>query len=218
MKKSQANSKSLINTLKNPRTLITPKRLKNYKEHGGQTPKARQRRKRPLSVKEPLHLVLRSDYARGARKLTKHQPMIQGILKKAAGRFKISIYEKAINTNHIHLLVRGKTRESLQNFFRVTAGHIAQNILRDFPLQPGEKGQPAGHGSVPVGGQKTAKCPQPRGAPPAVRENKFWETRIYSRIVSWGREFNIITTYIYQNVLESFGVRTKTKDLGGNSS
>jgi REP element-mobilizing transposase RayT len=154
------------------------------KEHGGELSLGRRHRRRPLSTKHPIHLVMRSDFAYGARCLPRHRPMIEKVLAKAARRFCISIYEKAIVTNHIHLLVKGKRRIDLQNFFRVIAGHIAQQILEYFPILDHHR-----PGSI----QRS-------------KENKFWQTRIYSRLISWGREFKAVRKYVILNFLEAMGL------------
>ncbi len=147
------------------------------KEHGGQIASGQRKTRRPLNTKGPIHLVLKSDFAQGPRSLLKHTKLIERILKKAAQKFRIRIYEKAIVTNHIHLLIRGKRREDLQNFFRVTAGHIAQEILRAFPIPT-----------------------------QITKENKFWRARIYSRLLTWGREFKIVKAYLLQNMKEALGL------------
>jgi hypothetical protein len=74
----------------------------------------------------------------------------------------------------------------LQNFFRVTAGHIAQGILKEFPLPSGEGGAPKG------------ACHK--------NQRKFWDLLIYSRVMTWGREFKVVSAYVIQNTLEALGV------------
>lgn len=166
------------------------------REHGGSLLVGRRRTRRPLSPKKPLHLVLRSDFAVGSRNLLKHQQLILRVLAKSARRFRIRIYEKAIVSNHIHLLVRGRSRRDLQNFFRVFAGHTAQQILECFPIRPGEKPKPGG---APIqSGNRRGKTRE--------SENKFWQTRVYSRVVTWGREYLTVKRYVVRNSLEALGL------------
>ncbi len=139
-------------------------------------------------MKTPLHLVLRSDFASGSRSLLRHRPLIEKVIAKAKKRFAIRVYEMAIVSNHIHIMIKGHTRQDLQNFFRVVAGHIAQELLRQFPVLPSERVQRGG-------ASKTREI-----------ENKFWQTRIYSRIVSWGREYSTVKEYVIQNALEALGL------------
>lgn len=170
------------------------KRQKNFfkslpKDHGGMLSINKRRGPRPLSTKSPLHIVLRSDLAKGPRSLLKHKTLIRRITLKSAKRFRVQVYEKAICSNHLHMLVRAKSRSDIQNFFRVLAGHIAQEILRQFPLSENERG----------GASKKFKgCKK--------NQRKFWTLLIYSRIVSWGGDFLNVSSYIIQNTLEAMGI------------
>ena len=174
--------------------LLRARTTKTRKEHGGSLLLGKRRKKRPLCLKSPHHLVLRSDFAYGPRSLLRHRPLIHRVIAKAKKRFDIKVYEIGIASNHIHLAAKGKSRSNLQNFFRVVAGHIAQEILREFPIRPKEKSR-GGAPTPASGGKKTRE-----------KENKFWQTRIYSRIVSWGREWIAVKKYIVQNSLEALGL------------
>ncbi len=46
-----------------------------------------------------------------------------------------------------------------------------------------------------------------------AKKLKFWDSRPYSRILSWGREFKNVLLYVQRNTLESFGkLSFKTRD------
>lgn len=124
-----------------------------------------------------------------------HKQIVEKILRKASRRFRIRIYEKAICGNHLHLLVKGQSREDLQNFFRVLAGHIAQEILRKYPLQAFEK--------VPRGSALKKSLRRPRHP---KNQQKFWSLLLYTRIVTWGRDYQGVKKYIVQNVHEALGL------------
>ncbi|MEQ1723967.1 MAG: hypothetical protein ABL930_12385 [Pseudobdellovibrio sp.] len=96
----------------------------------------------------------------------------------------------------IHLIIKGNKRRDLQNFFRVVAGHIAQEILREFPILPIERAK--------SGGAQAAE--ESQASKTREKENKFWQTRVYSRIVSWGREYLNVKKYVIQNALEALGI------------
>ncbi|AZZ37084.1 hypothetical protein CIK05_09860 [Bdellovibrio sp. qaytius] len=171
--------------------------FKNKKiEHGGDLSIRRRKSKRLLSVRNPFHVTLRSELATKKRSLLKHKNMIYKVLNKASRRFGIKIYQQAICGNHIHLLVRGRQRFAIQNFFRVVAGHIAQKILELHPLQRNELSR----GNAHVVAQTKYK-------------RKFWGALIYSRMVHWGRDYSNVMNYIERNTLEAIGwipyVRTK---------
>ncbi len=173
------------------------------KEHGGSLAISKRRARRPLNIKKSHHLTMKSHHALGSRSLFRHKKMILGLIGKYSHKFGIKVYEYAIQGNHIHLLVKAQSREGLQNFFRVVAGHSAQKILKDHPLKPIAGGAPA----------KAKSCQK--------NQRKFWSFLLYSRIVSWGREFKVVATYLKKNTLELLNIMTyqpRTKRVKSNTS
>lgn len=96
--------------------------------HGGEVGLGKRKLRRPIDTKNPIHIVLRSEKAKGRLSLLNHQAFIVKCLGEFSRKFRISIYEKAIVGNHIHLLIRGKTRSEIQNFFRTVAALIARQV------------------------------------------------------------------------------------------
>src|SRR3954469_5728124 len=104
-------------------TLPRKKRLKKQKqldffgkprrEHGGEIRRGKRKLHRPLNTKLPVHIVMRSEIARAKLSLLNHQRAIEKIIRKWADRYQVSVFEIAIVSNHIHLLIRGKKRSSL---------------------------------------------------------------------------------------------------------
>lgn len=152
--------------------------------HGGSLSVGKRRSRRSIHTKNSLHIVLRSEIATGSRSLMKNSQLVRRITLKASKRFNVQVYEKAICGNHLHLLIRGKSKVDVQNFFRVLAGHIAQEILRQFPLSDKERG----------GAPKEKGCLKNR--------RKFWSVLLFSRVVGWGRDFANVSSYVIQNTLE----------------
>ncbi len=170
------------------------------KEHGGSLSHRKRRSFRPISTKHSLHVTLRSDFAIGGRCLLRHGKMIELTMRKAAFLFRVRIYNYAICGNHLHLFIKGNSRVDLQNFFRVFAGHTAQNILREHPLKPHEKEK---RRILYEGG---ASRKQGRAVPCQKNRRKFWQLLLYSRIVGWGREFKAVFRYVTQNTLEALRI------------
>lgn len=164
-------------------------KTKIRKEHGGDLSIRRRKSKRYLTIKNPFHVTLRSEFATGKRSLLRHKNMIYKVLHKASRRFGVKIYQQAICGNHIHLLVRGRQRFAIQNFFRVVAGHIAQKILELYPISDRERNP----GNAPAQSVKTKY------------QRKFWGALLYSRMVRWGRDFSNVVNYIERNILEAIG-------------
>jgi REP element-mobilizing transposase RayT len=163
------------------------------REHGGEHSVQRRRSRRPINICESVHIVLRSEKAHGPRALTRNKKLVLRVLDKYSKRFRVRAYETAICSNHIHCLVKAKTRKELQNFFRVFAGQVAQQILNEFPLTAKEK-----RGGTPSAEQKASSHPKNR--------RTFWQLLLYSRVVSWGREFKKIKAYIIKNTMEALGL------------
>ena len=100
-------------------------------QHGGELRKKRRGRKaRPLSTKDPIHLVFKAD--RTKLKKGFRSPLgfhiCNSVIKKYAKRFFVKIDQLSVNGDHIHLIVRLSKRSFGQYFFRVVAGQIAQQF------------------------------------------------------------------------------------------
>src|SRR6202021_2826708 len=63
---------------------------------------------RPLSTKHPHHLVLKSNYKRLRRPA--NFARIQELIRKYATKFYIRVEQVSIQSDHVHLLIRGKRR------------------------------------------------------------------------------------------------------------
>lgn len=156
---------------------------KSRTEHGGDYSIAVRRESRPLSLRRPHHVTMRSRHATGPRSLARNRELVRKVMNRSARMFEIRIYRSAFCGNHIHLVIFGKTRAGLQNFFRVFAGHLAQEILRLYPLTECED---------LYHGVKMKK-----------NQRRFWDLLTYSRILSWGREFKTVSRYVTKNILET---------------
>ncbi len=147
----------------------------------------KRRSRRSLNPKNPLHITLRSELAKGSRSLMRHRTHIRKVILRSSKRFEVKVYELAICGNHLHLLIKGRRRCDIQSFFRVLAGHIAQEILKQNPLSEKERG-----GAPKKGCKKNRR--------------KFWSLLLYSRVVSWGRDFGNVSRYIIRNTLEALNL------------
>ena len=156
-------------------------------EHGGALALNSRKSRRPLNTKMPVHLVLRSDLAKDHRSLLKYKRLVLRILNRYAKKFQVRIYECAVCSNHLHCLVKAPSRQQLQNFFRVFSGQVAQEILRLFPLQKNE-------------------ARAFRGGTHPKNQKSFWSLLAHTRLVSWGRDFLNVKSYVIQNTLEALGL------------
>jgi len=133
---------SLLMTLPQLKFRSSKKQLSFFenlpRSHGGSQSLGKRKTFRPVDTKQPLHLVLHSDLAKQKLALVNYNSAITKIISRMAERFKISIYEINVNFNHIHLLVHGKQRKNLQDFFRSIAALIARKVTG------AKKGKPFG--------------------------------------------------------------------------
>ena len=91
--------------------------------------------KRPLIVKHPLHVVLRGDTSR-CGSLVKKQIFIGMTLTKMAARFRVKIYEKAVVSNHLNLVLKFSKTEDYKNFVRAVTGILAKRFELKWLFRP----------------------------------------------------------------------------------
>ena len=99
-------------------------------EHGGAIRSGRRKLARPIDSKRPMHLVVRSEKARGTFSLLsyRHEKKIRFLVQSQAKRYGVRVYRYANSGNHLHLVVRARTRAGFQNFVRALTGKVAQLV------------------------------------------------------------------------------------------
>jgi putative transposase len=100
------------------------------KVHGGENSKNKRKTKRPFDSKKPIHIVMRSIRAKGIWSLRgfRVRSEIDGLIKKYAKKFHLSLYDFSINSNHIHILLRAKDQVALSRFLKSATGNIARLV------------------------------------------------------------------------------------------
>jgi len=129
---------------------------------------------RPFRARLPLHIVLRSSTAKGARSLLRFDHEIEVLLEEQARRHHVKIYGAANAGNHLHLVVQAASKEHLAAFLKAISGRIAQTVEGKTKEQSREAFQ-----------------------------KSFWDSRPYSRLLSWGKDFKNVCRYIGINATES---------------
>lgn len=119
----------------------------------------------------------------------KHCNSIERFVQKTAKRWGVRLYRYANVGNHLHLLVQVPTREAWKRFSKELSGGIAQII---------------------TGAQKGSALSRNKDASIAESAKRgFWDHLIYTRIVSFGRDFKGVCRYIIKNLFEAAGVPVK---------
>ena len=149
---------------------------------GGSRLKSNPKTARPFDSKRCTHVVLRSEKAQGAYSLLLHGKEIAGILAVQARIHGVNLRNQANAGNHLHLIVQARTRRSMQNFLRAITGLIARKVLG------AEKGRPVS------------------GDAHDDSSNGFWDSRPFSRLVSWGKDYSGLSQYLMLNRIEMTGM------------
>lgn len=161
---------------------------------GGALLHGRRKTLRPLSRKDSVHFVLRSEWAMGPDSFLakRNYASIEHIIKRFAKKFGVRIYQQSINSNHLHLLIRITNRTLYRAFIKAISGQIASHVMgqQSFKLYAESRQQ--------------TKAGDGRNSLNEALES-FWQFRPFSRLVHWGRDFKICTSYLKQNILEAFG-------------
>lgn len=171
------------------------------KFHGGALLYKKRKSLRPLSSKDSIHFVLRSQWAMGQDSFlaTRNRKTIERIINRFSKKFGVRIYQQAINSNHLHLLLRITNRILYRAFIKAISGKIASHVMgnQSFKLFSKARAKGAGHGSSSL---KTQELSQ-----------SFWQFRPFSRVVNWGKDFKKCMNYLKQNILEALGFIPYTK-------
>lgn len=151
--------------------------------HGGEINEGKRKVRRPFDPKRPLHVVLRSSYAKEEWSMLRpaHEDRIKREVERIAKRYHVRVYQYVNVGNHLHLLVQAKRKVDFQAFLRVLTGAIA------FLVTGTRKGKKIGF----------------RG---------FWDRLAYSRVVTWGREFDALKVYFIKNLFESKGFWNRKRE------
>ena len=149
--------------------------------HGGELRKKRSGRgARPLSSKEPLHLVIKGTLARKewSFRLPKNHKIVSELIYKLSNLYGIRIEQKAIANDHIHFVLRVKNRALYKRFIRRLSGQIAQRVVTD--------------------AQTSAKSLKALGL-------KFFKHRPFSRVVRGRKAHQTVIIYVKLNEQEALG-------------
>jgi REP element-mobilizing transposase RayT len=107
--------------------------LLGKKEFGGELLKGKRKSERPLSIKSPIHLIMRG---RSARSFLCDANEITRIINQVAFDCGVKIYDSTINSNHIHLVIKLKCRSSYKKLIRIIAGILALKFKIKWLLRP----------------------------------------------------------------------------------
>jgi len=180
-------------------------------EHGGEIRQRRRKIARPIHLRQPLHLVLRSSMmGRGRHSMLApaHERRVRAIVDTAAEKYDIRVYRFVNVGNHLHLLLQTRTRPAFQGFLREIAGAIAMLVTgarKSYPLE-----------LIASPGARADVAARTEPAPERSRSHKrFWDRLAYTRVVGWGRDFVTLKRYFIKNHFEAAGLLTRRMKAAG---
>lgn len=96
--------------------------------YGGEHAIGKRKGRRPLSLSCSHHVVLRVEDGTASLLRKERKEFILLQIKKWAAHFKVQVYARSVNSNHVHLVIYGKRISDLHGFLRVCPGQIAQKL------------------------------------------------------------------------------------------
>lgn len=102
----------------------------NKKTHGGQ--KSNAKCKRPFVPNKWMHITHRSGRAVGSWSLLsfKNKIFVKNLMTSTAKKYFVTVGDFVNMGDHLHLKIKAKRREDLQNFLRVIAAQIARHVMK----------------------------------------------------------------------------------------
>lgn len=177
--------------------------------YGGELMKKRKGRSgpRPLSTRDPIHLVLRSSQAKGSWsfRLPKNRRRIHAIVKRLCTKYSIKLRSYANVGNHLHFEILLSLLQTYAAFIRELTGAIAVIVTGASRWNKGAGAQVAGDQSdcrrivnrIQIGTDQSVK--------PVGQKLKFWDYRPFTRLVQGYRARQRLRNYIEVNRWEGFG-------------
>ncbi|MBK7890839.1 MAG: hypothetical protein IPJ84_08335 [Bdellovibrionales bacterium] len=129
------------------------------------------RQYRPVATKEAMHLVLRSDRARGPKSLLKYDTVVRAVITKLARKHGVRVYRIVNAGNHLHITLKLSKQFLWKGFISGITGGIARAL--GFKRDSTRQG--------------------------------FWNSRPFTRMIAWGRDYNVVKDYHVLNQLEADG-------------
>jgi len=98
--------------------------LRDYKkDFGGSLLQGKRKSARPLSTKQPIHLVLKST---GGRHFNPTNRKLEKLFRTQAQKYGLKIYDLALNWSHIHALISIPSRQAYLAFIRTLTAALVR--------------------------------------------------------------------------------------------
>ncbi len=148
---------------------------------GGSLLSGRRKGARPFDSRQALHVVLRSEAAKGKESLLRHASAINAVIDRQSEISGVRVLDRANAGNHLHLVLRAPSRRALRGYLRALSGLIVRRVLG------AERGRAGAHRIA------------------SQARSGFWDARPFSRVVPFGRAYVALKRYVHQNRVEALG-------------
>ena len=95
--------------------------------HGGSKSKGKRKVARPLSTKKPIHIVLK---ASDPFQLLRNVEVIEKTLTKYSQKFGVTVYQTAVQADHLHFSVTIPSRDLYRRWIRAITSVLALKIKK----------------------------------------------------------------------------------------
>jgi len=156
------------------------------KEFGGSILQGKRKSARPLSTRKPIHLILKCS---GKSVFNPSNRKLENLVRNQANKYGIKIYEIAFNWSHVHLLIKLPSRDAYVAFIRTVTSLIVSFVSKAQGIVSKSK---------------------------SLDLKSIFDLRPYTKILSWGKQFQRVVEYVELNTLEALGlvVRAKKDSVG----
>jgi REP element-mobilizing transposase RayT len=111
-------------------SLFKTKKISN--KFGGSLLLGKRKSKRPLSIKKPIHLVLRTEEKRHKILFSPKDKHLLKLIRDTADRYQIKIYNFSVNWNHFHFVIKVQSREAYILFVRYLTSQIVAHLSKKY--------------------------------------------------------------------------------------
>lgn len=142
---------------------------------GGLEIKGNPRTARPISFSKPVHLVLKSEFARGKKSFLRKTfgSRIESSARRLAKLTNLRLFRFVNAGDHLQLIVLVRSRKAFNKFVRAFTGFVARVML------DAERGR--------------------------AQDKKFWIARPFTRILNWKSEFAKCKLLLEAKILAACG-------------
>ena len=97
---------------------------------GGSLRRGKRKIARPLSAKNPVHLVIKSSFARGSLSFVNNRKLLDDRLRRSAKKWGTKIMNHKWNWDHAHLIIHIANRTIYKYWIREFTGAVVQALTK----------------------------------------------------------------------------------------